>query len=214
MSDCFTNDPMNGPMNGPKSCTVLSCCVYHWSFIYLIVNIINLKKYVGQTVQRYRERMKHHRNMDDNCVILNHAIAKYGWNKFRHSVVFQCYTYDQNQLDELERYFIKSYNCFGRNTGYNCTSGGHSGGKRSREYCEAQSKRLKTLYAEGKIKGPPLNKCWKYPIEFANKVKKDFNEGMSKSSIARKYSETYFKNIALGGARRSVYALLKSDYGL
>jgi len=212
MSDCFTNDPMNGLVDDPKSCTVLSCCVYHWSFIYLIVNIINLKKYVGQTVQKYLVRMGQHRNMNDNCVVLNRAIAKYGWNMFRHCIVFQCYTYDQNPLDELERYFIKLYKCFGRNTGYNCTSGGQSGGKRSREFCEAQSKRFKTLYDEGKIKGPPRFKPFKYSEIFVKKVKQDKKNGMRMRDIVQKYMKNELSHLQYRYAYGAVYRFLKPNY--
>ena len=103
--------------------SMLSCCVYRWSIIYLMVNAVNFKKYVGQTVN-YIARMNRHKQAKDDCRILNRAIKKYGWDKFQCGIVFCCWM-DQKQRDYYERYFIASYaSHYLKGCGYNCTLGG------------------------------------------------------------------------------------------
>ena len=200
-------------MNDPKETVpgIVGACVYRWSFIYLIVNVTNGKKYVGQTIQRYRERMQHHRNQNDNCRILNRAIAKHGWGNFRDTIIIQCYM-TKPQRDAYERQFIAHHKCFGKHTGYNCDTGGQSGGKRSREWCLEQSKRMKKKYKEGKVR-PPLQKNWKVSIEFANRVKVDKKSGMGICDLARKYMSEGGWN-SENSARNCIYSLLRPAYGL
>jgi len=55
--------------------------------LYLIVNTVNDKKYVGQTIQKYNDRMDQHKRRNDNCTLLNRAIEKYGWENFIHELI-------------------------------------------------------------------------------------------------------------------------------
>lgn len=132
-------------------------------FIYKITNIANGKIYVGQTskiiekrFQAHIQKAKAHTNR-----YLYDAMNHYGYDKFIISQIEEC---DNNLLDERERYWISKLNCMIPN-GYNMTEGGGGGNtwmnnphkeetimklilanrgkKRSKEFCEEQSRRFK-----------------------------------------------------------------------
>ena len=59
------------------------------------------------------------------------AIKKYGWNNFKHEVLFEDMTKEEAELKEVE--LIARYNSSNRLYGYNIQLGGNSVGKHSRE---------------------------------------------------------------------------------
>lgn len=90
--------------------------------IYLIENKTNNKKYIGQTIN-YNKRMKEHifgRNARQNSVV-DRAIKKYGKDLFHFSIIDKAS--DQNEADNLERIYIKKYDCL-IPSGYNVLIGG------------------------------------------------------------------------------------------
>lgn len=86
--------------------------------IYCIHNLINGKKYIGQSKNIY-ERWRHHKALYDGCVI-HKAIAKYGIDNFEFSIIEEC---SEEQLDEREQYWITFYDSY--HSGYNENTGGH-----------------------------------------------------------------------------------------
>jgi hypothetical protein len=106
--------------------------------IYVITNIINNKKYIGQTrshrlnKNKYRPfgylgRFKDHINecnthKKNSCKYLNNALIKYGQNNFKCELIIIC---DINELDNYEKYYIKQYDTLYPN-GYNLTNGGQT----------------------------------------------------------------------------------------
>jgi group I intron endonuclease len=93
--------------------------------IYLITNLINNKKYVGQTQQgREKRRWQEHSVfcINENKPLYN-AIKKYGSENFDFKVIEN--NIPEEAIDERERYYIKYYNTFYlNNQGYNMTEGG------------------------------------------------------------------------------------------
>ena len=93
--------------------------------IYSITNIINNKKYIGQSVDiksRFRNHkweLRHNRHFNDH---LQKSFNKYGENCFIFDIVCEC---KEEELDELERYYISYYNCMNPDYGYNSESGGN-----------------------------------------------------------------------------------------
>jgi group I intron endonuclease len=89
--------------------------------IYLIINIVNNKKYVGQTRQQLNKRWKYHitesRTFSDRP--LYRAINKYGIDNFKIRIIEECNT---DLLDERETYWIDSLETY--RYGYNTTTGG------------------------------------------------------------------------------------------
>lgn len=91
--------------------------------IYLITNDVNLKVYVGQTIQTLNKRFNGHccYSKSDRSInmYIKRAIHKYGRDKFHIQLIEEC---PVNILDEREKYWINFYDSY--NTGYNLTLGG------------------------------------------------------------------------------------------
>lgn len=103
--------------------------------IYLITNIVNGKKYVGQTVRAIAKRFVEHCRLQGKCRALESAIGKYGVASFK--IELLAIASDQKQLDELEAEYISSIGSM-TPAGYNLISGGGGGGKACMETRELQ----------------------------------------------------------------------------
>ncbi len=117
-----------------------------FGLIYLLLNAINGKMYVGQTRQSFKRRISEHKCGDQ---YIDRAVKKYGWENFRYSVIKICDS--KAELDKWEKFFIILLNTKSPN-GYNLTDGGegvigftnktrailsakHKGVKKSPEHC-------------------------------------------------------------------------------
>ena len=91
-----------------------------FGYIYLIIDLTNWKKYVGQ--HHY-----HIEDLDPNYHGSGHIIKmiyKKRPETLKEVYLKTCYT--QEELDEWEKYYIKFYNTLSPN-GYNLTEGGNGG---------------------------------------------------------------------------------------
>lgn len=93
-------------------------------FIYIIENLVNHRKYVGQSIKnklnrRVSKTLNSHTR--DNQDMLN-DVNKYGIDNFHSSIILHCENY---MLDYWEKWFILLYNC--RKVGYNKDLGGWRG---------------------------------------------------------------------------------------
>ena len=93
--------------------------------IYKIINNINGKIYIGQSIN-IEKRIKEHfwkalceKDISYNS-ILHQAIRKYGADNFDWEIIQEC---SIDEIDELEKYYISYYNSISPN-GYNILSGG------------------------------------------------------------------------------------------
>lgn len=93
--------------------------------IYVWINKINNKKYVGQSKNIQQRKNRHIRESlnNDNKLPLYVAIRKYGLDNFDFKVLEEC---TLEELDEKEITYIKSLNTLVPN-GYNITTGGQHG---------------------------------------------------------------------------------------
>ena len=89
-----------------------------YGVVYLIWNMVNGKKYVGQTIKTVKERFKQHAKKKS---LIGNAIRKYGKENFRYGVIVTCAT--KAELDKQEKYFIATLKTKKPN-GYNRTDGG------------------------------------------------------------------------------------------
>lgn len=92
--------------------------------IYKITNIINLKVYIGQSIN-IKARWKDHINAlnrgDSRCTLLQRAWIKYGGEEnFTFEILELC---PEDMLDEIETKYIEIYDA--RNNGYNIEPGGN-----------------------------------------------------------------------------------------
>lgn len=99
---------------------------YNFSCIYLWTNLINGKKYVGQT-QAFYNRMSQYKYGAFNTY-MKHAIDKYGVDNF--DITILEYDVPSNQLDEREQYWIDYYKSYQHEYGYNiCQFAGTTRGR-------------------------------------------------------------------------------------
>ena len=87
--------------------------------IYKIENLINGKKYIGQTIQRPSHRWAHHKCASGRKFVdtyIDRAIAKYGEENFKFEVIDTIVTNTKEELypllDKAEISYINSYHSF------------------------------------------------------------------------------------------------------
>lgn len=120
------------------------------SGIYCIENMINGKKYIGQTKDIDRRKYEHLRELKGNHhynKYLQNAFNKYGVNNFKFYIIEKC---NIDNLDEREMFYIKKYNTMDKTKGYNLRAGGHKP-KLSETSKEKISQTRKKRIKEGKI---------------------------------------------------------------
>lgn len=94
--------------------------------IYKIVNSINNKIYIGQSIhieKRFKEHIRES-NYDRSNMPIHKAIHKYGSENFQLEILEECNIED---LDCRETFYINKYNSKDRAIGYNLLGGGNKG---------------------------------------------------------------------------------------
>lgn len=96
--------------------------------IYKFTNKINGKVYIGQSVNLKNRYLAHKNSYNNsNCsgynTLFYQALRKYGWENFDYEILIEDDNLTVDELNELEKQYIKQYDSF-RNNGYNLTIGG------------------------------------------------------------------------------------------
>lgn len=105
--------------------------------VYLIVNLLNGKMYVGQTIQPLKKRFYNHCHANS---AIGNAIRKYKPKNFRCEILKCCAT--KTELDAWEKFFIAALRCKAPN-GYNRTNGGSGNWRHTAESREKIASKLR-----------------------------------------------------------------------
>jgi group I intron endonuclease len=189
-------------------------------YIYLITNIVNGMKYVGQTQQKDIEtRWKCHRSLQSHTIgrYLINAYKKYEIDKFKYQIICICFDDDCNKY-EIE--YIKKYNTIAPN-GYNLTPGGHSGIthpdsiEKMRESLKKswteERKRLVTEKFSGENAPNYGKKISDEQKEKLRKTSKQYWENMSKEEYERICKERKERFKGETPSQKAIDALLKGS---
>lgn len=90
--------------------------------VYVHVNKINDKKYVGLTKHGEDPNKRWRNGTHYEGTYFGRAVNKYGWNNFEHIILESNLSLEQ--ANQKEKYYIKLYNSNNCDFGYNSTSGG------------------------------------------------------------------------------------------
>lgn len=172
------------------------------SGIYMVVNLINDKKYIGQS-KNIKKRFQSHHLVDykneNNCnynTKFYQAIRKYGIDNFEVIILKLC---EEKELDDLEIKYIKEFDTF--KNGYNSTKGGqfwspniHS--EETEEKRKQTREKNKSLMSENHLRAKLTNQqVWD--------IRQRYIDGESIKEIYNDFKDLYanqqtFKRIVLG----------------
>jgi len=159
--------------------------------IYLATNLINNKKYIGQTKEgRLDRRIFEHINdipYTKATTIFHAALDKYGLDNFTFEILES--NIDTANIDKKEQEYIKQYNTYYKNNcGYNMTLGGQ--GTHGYVFTEADKKKMseknKAWWKNLKENNPEKYKAICKANSERQKGKPKSEEAKRKLSIARK----------------------------
>lgn len=91
--------------------------------VYMHTNSVNGKKYIGITCKEPQKRWSNGKGYCHNKYFYR-AINKYGWNSFRHDILFTKLTKDE--ACNLEIWLIAKFKTQDHNYGYNIMAGGQN----------------------------------------------------------------------------------------
>jgi group I intron endonuclease len=164
--------------------------------VYRIINKINGKEYIGQTIKTLKRRWTEH-----CCAgsILYKAIKKYGKENFTQSIIHTCDNIED--LNLAEEYFIEYYNTMSPN-GYNLHTGGnnHMVSDETRKKMSEAGKG-KTWTEERKKKHSESISGEKHP-NFGKTATNETRDKISKAGTGRKHAET--SKIKIGESKKGV----------
>ena len=91
--------------------------------VYMHTNILNNKKYIGITSLDPKTRWANGKGY--RFQMFGRAIEKYGWNNFKHEILFENLSQEEAQRKEIQ--LIKEYKTHNPDFGYNISFGGDLG---------------------------------------------------------------------------------------
>ena len=97
--------------------------------VYCYTNLINGKKYIGQTIRSMHIRHIEHCSCGSRATRedypFHRAVKKYGMENFKLDILIENCT-DYDKLNAYETFFIKRYKTLCVEDGYNVCSGGYN----------------------------------------------------------------------------------------
>jgi group I intron endonuclease len=114
--------------------------------VYMIENLINSKKYIGQTVDFVARKNSHKCNATRKNYHLCVAMRKYGYENFQYTILIKDNTIDHKFLNFWECYFIGLFGTLDRTKGYNLEGGGNLN-----KICSEEKRKKISMSLKGRI---------------------------------------------------------------
>lgn len=112
--------------------------------IYFITNIIDNKRYIGQTINFNKRKKIHLYKLTNNKHVNKHL--QNSWNKYgKENFVFELFECNKIELDNLEIFLIFLYKTQDRKYGYNILEGGNQNPMKNKDVVEKVSNKLKNV---------------------------------------------------------------------
>jgi hypothetical protein len=165
--------------------------------IYKSTNLINGKIYVGQDT-------KNNPNYLGSGRILKFALKKYGIENFKKEILEECSTLDE--LNELEKYWIKKLNSTNKDIGYNVSFGGQTGWYKGLKHTE-ETKKQYSLTRKDKLIGDKNGMYGKQHTEDSKKKMSKPQFGDKNGMYGKKQTEETKKKMSesLSGEKNSFF---------
>jgi len=158
------------------------------------INSPTHKIYVGQS-KNIMERMRQYKTgWSKGQILLHRSICKYGWENHKFEIVCEC---EENELNDLEIFYIKKFDSFNNKNGLNLTSGGNSPKLSDETKKKIGKSKLNNKYWVGRKHSDET----KNKLRIINKGKKLSDEHKKKIGAAmskRKLSDEHKRKIGLG----------------
>lgn len=167
--------------------------------IYRIVNKVNGKSYIGQTVHdNPKRRWNTHKNIykqEKHQEYLYRGMRKYGLETFEFSIICIC---KLEELSDLECKYIKEYDTFG--SGYNMTSGGEG-----RRDCKASEETKRKISLAGKGRVPTEETRRKLSLaNMGHKCTEETREKLRKASTGKRAKPEQIEKIKVALSQRII----------
>lgn len=144
-----------------------------YGIIYCITNLVNGKRYIGQTTMPLYKRWHAHKKANGRCISIAAAIKKYGVDAFEIIEIDRAFS--REELDEKEVAHIAAANTLDPQFGYNLRPGGMSA---------TFSEETRALMSARK-KGGTLTEEHKAKISLAGKGRRHSEASIQKQSLAK-----------------------------
>lgn len=156
--------------------------------IYIHINKINQKVYIGQTCQKPEYRWNNGEGYKGSPRFYS-AIQSYGWDNFEHIVLYT--QLSLKQANAIETKLIQQYNSTDSNFGYNLDSGGKNKGTnietRIKQSVSAQNRPIVSQQTKEKLsqngKGKVRNEITKQKISESAKQRERERKGKKKIPV-------------------------------
>ena len=151
--------------------------------VYMHVNKINDKKYIGVTCQGVERRWRVNGYGYKNNIYFYNAINKNSWENFEHIILKENLTKDEAEQEEIR--LIKLHSTTNRKKGYNIANGGNCVGMHSEETRKKMSEKSKLR----PVDISKLEKMWEMN---RNRVySEDHCKNISKALTGKKLSDNH-----------------------
>lgn len=154
------------------------------SGIYAIVNNVNGKMYIGQSINLEARESEHFRTLKKNChhnSYLQKSFNKYGESAFEFTIMELC---TESLLNEKESEYIQNFETMNKSKGYNLRSGGGVNYLSESSKKKISSTRKKRI-AEGSIKIRPIKFTKEMRLRMSEGLKRHFSNKEARISLSK-----------------------------